>query len=193
MNKKFWWVLTFLALTGCSSVSLDEGRVPVEDRTAAAAATAATAESDARAAPVATTTIDPRAGAQSRVAPVAVDNAATLAAGPAGVARLIYFDYDSSDVRADFESVVQAHASYLASHPQTTVTLEGHSDERGSREYNLALGERRALSLRRQLVLLGATAGQVKTVSYGEERPVVEGHDEQSYGQNRRAEIVYQQ
>lgn len=107
--------------------------------------------------------------------------------------RVIYFDYDSSDIRADFESVVQAHASYLASHPQTTVTLEGHSDERGSREYNLALGERRALSLRRQLVLLGATAGQVKTVSYGEERPVVDGHDEQSYSQNRRAEIVYQQ
>lgn len=107
--------------------------------------------------------------------------------------RVIYFDYDSSDIRADFESVVQAHAKFLASHPQTTVTLEGHSDERGSREYNLALGERRALTLRRQLVLLGATAGQVKTVSYGEERPVAEGHDEQSYSQNRRAEIVYQQ
>lgn len=107
--------------------------------------------------------------------------------------RVIYFDYDSSDIRADFESVVQAHAKFLASHPQTTVTLEGHSDERGSREYNLALGERRALALRRQLVLLGATAGQVKTVSYGEERPVAEGHDEQSYSQNRRAEIVYQQ
>jgi len=107
--------------------------------------------------------------------------------------RVIYFDYDSSDIRADFESVVQAHAKFLASHPQMTVTLEGHSDERGSREYNLALGERRALALRRQLVLLGATAGQVKTVSYGEERPVAEGHDEQSYSQNRRAEIVYQQ
>jgi len=81
----------------------------------------------------------------------------------------------------------------LASHPQVTITLEGHTDEQGSREYNLALGERRALSVRRQLVLLGATAGQVRTVSYGEERPVADGHDEQAYSLNRRAEIIYQQ
>lgn len=106
--------------------------------------------------------------------------------------RVIYFDYDSSNIRQDFQSVVEAHATYLGAHPETTVTLEGHADERGSREYNLALGERRALALRRQLVLLGATAGQIRTVSYGEERPVAEGHDEQSYGLNRRAEIVYQ-
>lgn len=106
--------------------------------------------------------------------------------------RVIYFDYDSSNIRQDFQSVVEAHAAYLAAHPETTVTLEGHADERGSREYNLALGERRALALRRQMVLLGATAGQIRTVSYGEERPVSEGHDEQSYGLNRRAEIVYQ-
>jgi peptidoglycan-associated lipoprotein len=107
--------------------------------------------------------------------------------------RVIYFDHDSSDIRADFQSIVQAHAKYLGAHPQTTITLEGHTDESGSREYNLALGERRALTVRRQLVLLGATAGQIKTVSYGEERPVAEGHDEQSYSQNRRAEIIYQQ
>ncbi len=106
--------------------------------------------------------------------------------------RVIYFDYDSSNVREDFQSVVEAHATYLAAHPETMITLEGHADERGSREYNLALGERRALALRRQLVLLGATAGQIRTVSYGEERPVAEGHDEQSYALNRRAEIVYQ-
>jgi peptidoglycan-associated lipoprotein len=106
--------------------------------------------------------------------------------------RVIYFDYDSSNIREDFQSVVEAHAAYLAAHPETSITLEGHADERGSREYNLALGERRALALRRQLVLLGATAGQIRTVSYGEERPVAEGHDEQSYGLNRRAEILYQ-
>lgn len=106
--------------------------------------------------------------------------------------RVIYFDYDSSNIREDFQSVVEAHAAYLAAHPEITITLEGHADERGSREYNLALGERRALALRRQLVLLGATAGQIRTVSYGEERPVAEGHDEQSYGLNRRAEILYQ-
>ncbi len=105
--------------------------------------------------------------------------------------RVIYFDYDSTTIRSDFEGVVQAHASYLAANSGTAVTLEGHADERGTPEYNLALAERRALALRRQLVLLGATAGQIKTVSYGEERPVAEGHDEQAYGLNRRVEIVY--
>lgn len=105
--------------------------------------------------------------------------------------RVIYFDYDSANIRGDFTETVSAHASYLAANPATSVTLEGHADERGSREYNLALGERRALAVRRQLVLLGASAGQIKTVSYGEERPAVDDHEEQSYGLNRRVELVY--
>lgn len=105
--------------------------------------------------------------------------------------RVIYFDYDSTNIRSDFESIVQAHASYLASNPGTAITLEGHADERGTPEYNLALGERRAMAVRRQLVLLGASAGQIKSVSYGEERPVSEGQDEQSYSLNRRVEIIY--
>lgn len=105
--------------------------------------------------------------------------------------RVIYFDYDSTDVRSDFENVVQAHAGYLASNPSTEITLEGHGDERGTPEYNLALGERRALALRKQLVLLGASAGQIRTVSYGEERPAVMGSDESAYAMNRRVEIVY--
>jgi len=105
--------------------------------------------------------------------------------------RTIYFDYDSVNIRADFADTVAAHASLLAANPGVAVTLEGHADERGSREYNLALGERRALAVRRQLVLLGAAAGQIKTVSYGEERPAVGGHDEQAYAMNRRVELVY--
>ena len=105
--------------------------------------------------------------------------------------RVIYFDYDSTTIRSDFEGVVQAHASYLAANSGTSIVVEGHADERGTPEYNLALAERRALELRRQLVLLGATAGQIRSVSYGEERPVTEGHDEQSYSLNRRVEIVY--
>jgi peptidoglycan-associated lipoprotein len=105
--------------------------------------------------------------------------------------RVIYFDYDSSAIRSEFHETIAAHAAYLASNSSTGVTLEGHADERGTREYNLALGERRALAVRRQLVLLGASAGQIKSVSYGEERPLVDGHDEQSYAQNRRVELVY--
>ncbi|MGE0385697.1 MAG: peptidoglycan-associated lipoprotein Pal [Gammaproteobacteria bacterium] len=105
--------------------------------------------------------------------------------------RVFYFDYDSSEVRAEFRESIQAHAAYLAQNPKTVVSLEGHTDERGSREYNLALGERRANAVRRQLVLLGASADQIRAVSYGEERAVSDGHDEQAWAMNRRVEIVY--
>jgi peptidoglycan-associated lipoprotein len=110
--------------------------------------------------------------------------------GPLSV-RVIYFDTDSSNVRADFQSTIEAHAAYLAAHANTSIRLEGHADEQGSREYNLALGERRALAVRKQLVLLGASARQVSAVSYGEERPIASGSDENSYQLNRRVEIVY--
>lgn len=105
--------------------------------------------------------------------------------------RVIYFEYDSSVVLADYRPAVEAHAAYLASHPETVITLEGHADERGSREYNLALGENRALALKRQMVLLGASDSQINTVSYGEERPAEDGHTEEAYSLNRRVELVY--
>lgn len=105
--------------------------------------------------------------------------------------RIIYFAYDSSDIRPEFRPAIEAHAAYLAANPGTSITLEGHTDERGSREYNLALGERRANAVKRQLTLLGASAGQIRTVSYGEERPEVDGHDESAWSQNRRVYILY--
>ncbi|MDX1519742.1 MAG: peptidoglycan-associated lipoprotein Pal [Gammaproteobacteria bacterium] len=105
--------------------------------------------------------------------------------------RIIYFAYDSADVRPEFRPAIEAHAQYLAANPNVIVTLEGHADERGSREYNLALGENRANSVKRQMSLLGASAGQIRTVSYGEERPAAEGHDESAWSQNRRVVIVY--
>lgn len=105
--------------------------------------------------------------------------------------RIIYFDYDSSTVLAEAESIIQAHAEYLQANPRAIATLEGHADERGSREYNLALGERRALSVRQQLLVLGVSPEQVRAISYGEERPADPGHDEQAWGLNRRVEIVY--
>ncbi len=107
--------------------------------------------------------------------------------------RVVYFDFDSAVVRDDFTAIVEAHASYLADHPNVRVTLEGHADERGTREYNLGLGERRAMAVQQFLSLMGARAEQVQTVSYGEERPAVDGHDEQAWNQNRRVEIVYVQ
>lgn len=105
--------------------------------------------------------------------------------------RIIYFDYDSSDVQEQYRSLIEAHARYLAQNPGTTMSLEGHADERGSREYNLALGERRSIAIKRQMTLLGAASSQIRTISYGEERPLVDGHDDFSWSQNRRVEIVY--
>jgi peptidoglycan-associated lipoprotein len=105
--------------------------------------------------------------------------------------RVIYFEFDSSEVLPQYRSVIEAHAKYLASNPNTLVTLEGHADERGSREYNLALGERRANAIKSQMTLLGAGDNQIKVVSYGEERPALEGHDEAAWSKNRRVEFRY--
>lgn len=105
--------------------------------------------------------------------------------------RIIYFEYDSSEVQPQYREVIEAHAKYLADNPDAVLSLEGHADERGSREYNLALGERRAQGVKNQMTVLGASPAQIRTVSYGEERPVAEGHDEASWSQNRRVELVY--
>jgi peptidoglycan-associated lipoprotein len=116
------------------------------------------------------------------------------AAGPqAGLLanRIVYFDFDSAEIKGTGTDVVAAHAKYLAAHGGIRVRLEGHTDERGSREYNIGLGERRAQSVRRALLLQGATDAQISTVSYGEERPAVAGHDEAAWAKNRRVEIVY--
>ena len=104
---------------------------------------------------------------------------------------IVYFEFDSSDIRADFDDMLAAHGRYLASNANESVRLEGHADERGSREYNIGLGERRAQSVRQILLLQGASASQLSTVSYGEEIPAVFGSDEEAYGLNRRVEIVY--
>jgi len=104
---------------------------------------------------------------------------------------VVYFDFDRSDIRPDFNEMLAAHGSYLASNPNVSVRLEGHADETGSREYNIGLGERRAQSVRQILLLQGASASQLSTVSYGEERPAALGSDEESYSLNRRVEIVY--
>jgi len=105
--------------------------------------------------------------------------------------RIIYFEYDSSDVKSEDRTTVEAHTAYLVENPDTIITLEGHADERGSREYNLALGERRALTVKRQMTLIGASPDQIRTVSYGEERPTIDDHDDYSWSQNRRVEIIY--
>ncbi len=106
--------------------------------------------------------------------------------------RVIYFEYDSSIMSAEGEAVVQAHARYLNGVSNVRIILEGHADERGTREYNLALAEDRAKSVADVLAALGVGANRIQTVSYGEERPVALGHDDSAWGLNRRVEILYQ-
>jgi peptidoglycan-associated lipoprotein len=105
---------------------------------------------------------------------------------------IIYFTYDSSEIQPDFIPVITAHAQYLAAHPNQRVTLEGHGDERGSREYNIALGEQRGKTVSGKLTLQGTSDSQLDIVSYGEEKPAAFGSDESAWEQNRRVELVYQ-
>ena len=105
--------------------------------------------------------------------------------------NILYFDFDSSELRPDDTDVVARHAMQLAGNPGLRVRLEGHADERGSREYNIGLGERRSQTVRRMLLIQGASASQIATVSFGEERPAAMGSTEDAYAQNRRVEIKY--
>lgn len=103
-----------------------------------------------------------------------------------------YFDFDTSEIKPSAREVLIAHAKFLASNPGQNVRLEGHTDERGTKEYNLALGERRATSVQRFLIVNGANRGQIETVSYGEEKPAVMGSSDSARAQNRRVELVFQ-
>ncbi len=105
--------------------------------------------------------------------------------------RTIYFDFDKSDIRSDARQIIEHHAKYLAANANTRIVLQGHADERGTREYNLSLGERRARAVQQVMTLMGVSAGQLELVSYGEERPAVEGHDDSAWSLNRRVELVY--
>ena len=168
-----------LTLVGCgSNVKLND--VAVEDRSGAP--TAASPTPAPAAAPVA---------AGRAVAPVEIRSADSAGAGPAGVARVIYFDYDSFTVRSEFQSAVDAHSRFLTSNKARKIAIEGHTDERGGREYNLALGQKRAEAVRRSMTLLGVAESQIEAVSLGEEKPAQTGSTEEAYARNRRAEVNY--
>ena len=104
---------------------------------------------------------------------------------------VVYFDYDEAEILPEFNALLQAHGQFLARNPNAQLRLEGHADERGSREYNIGLGERRAQAVRRVLTLQGAAGTQLTTVSYGEERPAQAGSDDEAWRLNRRVELVY--
>ena len=107
------------------------------------------------------------------------------------VAACIFFDYDRFDISKEFIPIVEAHSRYLVANPEVKVIIHGHCDTRGSREYNLALGDRRAMSVKRAMLLLGVNKDQIQTTSFGSEKPRAIGQDEDSHAQNRRSDIVY--
>ena len=151
---------------------------------------------------VSTTSTGPSAGSgaaaaspnrpAANTAPATTANASGTATGAvtAPSQRSIYFDYDSNVVKEEFTPVVRSNAQYVANRG-SRVTVEGNTDERGSREYNLALGQRRADAVKQRLTMLGVPAQQIESVSFGEEKPRTEAGNEQAYGENRRADIVY--
>ena len=167
-------VLGLAALAGCSSVKLN-GDVPVESRTpTSASAIGARAASGAGVSESHVASVDLTSGAG------ATDPAAQ---------RIIYFDFDSYVIKDEFRPVVERQAKSLTADRKKHLQIEGHTDERGGREYNLALGQKRAESVAKALSLLGASDAQVEAVSYGKERPAVQGSDEAAWAKNRRAEL----
>ena len=163
-----------LTLVACgSNVKLND--VPVEDRAGAGQNAGANA---------------PSAAGQA-VAPVQIRSADTPGVGPAGVARVIYFDYDSFSIRPEFQSAIESHARFLTADKARRIAIEGHTDERGGREYNLALGQKRSEAVRRALTLLGVAESQIEAVSLGEEKPAQTGSSEEAFSRNRRAEVNY--
>jgi peptidoglycan-associated lipoprotein len=130
------------------------------------------------------------AGAESST--VSYDKAAINDANSVLAERVIYFDFDSDQISQDFMDVIAHHGKYLAANADMSLRLEGHADERGTREYNIALGNRRAQAVRRLILFQGASASQVEVISYGEEKPVALSHDEEAWRLNRRTELVYE-
>ena len=173
-SSGFATLAVLVLLAACSSsVKLDEA--PVESR----AGTAVTPQSNANNV------------SGKGVAPVEIAATSMGAAGPAGVAKVIYFDYDSFTIKPEFKGAVDAHAKYMGANKSRKLAIEGHTDERGGREYNLALGQKRAEAVRQALGLLGVTDAQVEAVSFGKEKPADTGTDETALAKNRRAEMNY--
>ena len=179
MMKRYLMVAALAAvLAGCgSNVKLDP---PIQGSGADATATQGAGAGAAGA-----------GAGQSTVTQVQAGPAGADAAGPAGVGRVIYFDFDSFTVKPEYQGLVDQHARFLQGNRGRSVAVEGHTDERGSREYNLALGERRGNAVNSALQGNGGSAAQLTVVSYGEERPVCTETNESCWSQNRRVEIVY--
>ncbi len=168
MIKRRLWILALTAVISACSSGVKLSDVPVEDKAASGNDTTA----------------------QSSVAPVVSGTAGTQGVAPAGV-NVVYFDYDSYTLKPEARAVLERNAAHLQANKKFKVQLEGHTDERGGREYNLALGQKRAETVRRALTLLGVSDAQLEAVSFGKEKPAAAGSDEAAFSKNRRVEIKY--
>ena len=169
-------------LFGCQSTPDKPADQKAPEVTKPKTDTSATAKSDKDAGAGTATPIETSKSAQSDT---------DKSTSPGNLKNTIYFDYDRFDIKPEFREIVLAHAAYLTTNPSATVKIEGHCDERGTREYNIALGDRRATAVRQLLKLQGVADKQITTISFGEERPVALGHDEDAWWQNRRAVFAY--
>ena len=178
--RNFLWIgLIVAALAGCSTTPSTEA--PVDDRSAAGATGGSTSGAQTGGA------------AGGGVTGSATGSASNPLRDPNNILskRSVYFDYDSFVVKDEYRSLVEAHARYLQQNRNARATVQGNTDERGSREYNIALGQKRADSVKRMMTLLGASESQIETVSFGKEKPKNPGHDESAWAENRRDDIVY--
>lgn len=171
MNKLLIPALLSALILGCSSTPIpDEGGAPVESRSGASSGVAPVVAGGVDGSGLPRELTDPKSKLSQ---------------------RSIYFDLDKYDIKAEYQDLVAAHAKYLVANRGFKVLLQGNTDERGSREYNLSLGQKRSDAVKRSLVLLGAKEEQIESVSLGEEKPKNAGHDESAWSENRRADILY--
>ena len=178
MNKTLIGLLAALLLAGCSTTPTEPGGAPVDERNPAAgtpgAATSGSASGSVSGNPNAANAMNPLRDPSNILSK-----------------RSVFFDFDSYAIKDDFKPMIEAHARYLQTHRDAHMTIEGNTDERGSREYNIALGQRRADAAKRMMTLLGAGDSQIDTVSFGKEKPKDPGHDESAWAENRRDDIAY--
>ena len=177
MNKTLIGVLAALLIAGCSTTPKQEGGAPVDERN-----------------PGATTPGAATSGAgQGSVAGSANQGQTNPLRDPRNILskRSVYFDFDAYAIKDDYKSLLEAHGKYLQANRNAHMTVEGNTDERGSREYNIALGQRRADAAKRMMLLYGANEAQIDTVSFGKEKPKNPGHDESAWAENRRDDLAY--
>ena len=174
--RHFLTAVAIASLAACSSVKLDD-QAPVESRTGAGAGSGS-----------GTGGANTAGSSQTRVAPVDVTGTSNV--NYSNLPRIVYFDFDSYVVKDDYRPVIEANAKALTTNRKMKMAIEGHTDDRGSSEYNLALGQRRAEAVVKSLTLLGADQTQLEAVSFGKERPAVQGENEEAWAKNRRAELA---